>query len=135
MMPAMLRYKLELCTDLSDDDTHLAGLEGTFAEHISESAVVMMMLALNEKNSALGNFDDSGIIRIANQSPGEAALDDTIRDLADLDKQLTTTDFTTARLRIRLIEANLRYAHALLAIERLNQTTKQDPPQCSSTKS
>ncbi len=125
----MLKYKLELDNDPSDDDTHFSGLEGTFAEHISESAVVMMMLALDEKNSALGNFDDWGIIRLANQSPGEIVLDNTILDLADLQISIESSDFITTRLLVRLVEANLRYAHALLAIERLTKASTTKPTQ------
>ncbi len=131
----MLKYKLQLDPDPSDEDTNLTGVEGTFAPHISESGIIMMMLALDEKNSALGRFDQQGIIRLANQSPGEIVLDNTILDLADLQNSISTSDFMTTRLLLRLVEANLRYAHALLAIERLNQTTTQDPPPCSNTKS
>lgn len=117
----MLKYKLELEHDPDDDETHLAGLEGTFASHISESAIIMMMMALDEKNSALGNFDQWGMIRLANQSPGEVALDNTILDIADLQISIATSDFVTTRLLVRLVEANLRYAHALLAVERLTR--------------
>lgn len=123
----MLKYKLELDSDPSDDDTHLSGLEGTFAPHISESAIVMMMLALDEKNSVLGRFDRYGILRIANQSPGEVALDNAILDVADVDLSIATTDFISARFQIRLMEANLRYAHALLALERLTRATPTKP--------
>lgn len=115
----MLKYKLELTNDPGDEDTHLAGLEGTFAPHISESAIIMMMMALDEKNSALGNFDQWGIIRLASHSAGEVVLDNTILDIADLQISIASSDFVTTRLLVRLVEANLRYAHALLAVERL----------------
>ncbi len=119
----MLKYKLDLESVPGDKDTHLAGIEGTFAEHISESGIVMMMLALDQKNSALGGFDEYGIIRLAAQSPGETVLDNTIRDVADLQRHIGAADFTNTRLRVGLIEAKLRYAHALLALEFLQPKT------------